>query len=345
MPPPRPLVILGPTAGGKSDLAVELAEALPKLTGFRGGEILGADSMQVYKHLDAGTAKPPAHLRQRAPHHLIDLVEPTQRFTVRDWLDHAEACIADCQNRGVHPIVVGGTNLYLKALLEGLMDGPDHDPAYRTTLAERAQQDLHAELQNVDPAAAARIAPNDRQRLTRALEVFKLTGQPLSTLQAQWQDKPPDTYRHQPILIGLTWTADDINPRINLRVKAMFKPESVDPQLAADVCLNGESLPDEVLRLDDANQLGPQAREALGYKQCLAALRPVKHPDLADPKLQTLDDAIERTKILTRRFAKQQRTWLKRFAGVHWIAQPNAGPIPLLSEATQRIAAALTSPR
>ncbi|MEM1446608.1 MAG: tRNA (adenosine(37)-N6)-dimethylallyltransferase MiaA [Planctomycetota bacterium] len=325
MPPPRPIVILGPTAGGKSDLAVQLAEALPDITG-QSGEVLGADSMQVYRHLDAGTAKPPPALRQRVPHHLIDLVEPTQRFTVRDWLNHAEQTIADCQHRGVHPIVVGGTNLYLKALLEGLMDGPDHDPQLREAFALRTPQDLHAELKTIDPDAAERIAPNDRQRLTRALEVSKLTGQPISAMQEQWQDQPPDTYRHDPILLGLHWPAEAINPRINLRVKAMFQPDRVDPQLAADVCLNGESLPDEVQRLDDTNLLGPQAREALGYKQSLAALRPDQHPDLADPKLQTLDDAMERTKVLTRRFAKQQRTWLKRFAGVCWINMPNHNP-------------------
>ena len=350
-------MILGPTAGGKSDLAVALAEALPARTGFR-GEVLGADSMQVYRHLDAGTAKPPPALRTRIPHHLIDLVEPTQRFTVRDWLDAAEARIADCQCRGMHPIVVGGTNLYLKALLEGLMDGPDHDPDFRATLTQRTPQDLHAQLTRVDPQAASRIAPNDRQRLTRALEVFHATGRPISELQTQWSplqspksdarrhaarsdnaeepDAPLRTsnfglrtspYRHDPILIGLHWPAEAINPRINLRVKAMFKPGTVDPQLAADVCLNGESLPDEVLRLDDADLLGPQAREALGYKQCLAVLRPGKHPDLADPKLNTLDDAMERTKVLTRRFAKQQRTWLKRFAGVHWIDMPCEQPI------------------
>ncbi|MEM7576110.1 MAG: tRNA (adenosine(37)-N6)-dimethylallyltransferase MiaA [Planctomycetota bacterium] len=332
---PRPLVILGPTAGGKSDLAVALSEALPKLTGFRGGEVLGADSMQVYRHLDAGTAKPPGPLRQRVPHHLIDLVEPTERFTVRDWLNHAEQTLADCQARGVHPIVVGGTNLYLKALLEGFMDGPDHDPQLRADFAKRTPQELHAQLQQVDPDAAERIAPNDRQRLTRALEVFALTGEPISAMQAQWQDQPPNTYRHDPILIGLQWRAEAINPRINLRVKAMFKPDTVEPELAAETCINGESLPDEVLRLDDAHQLGPQAREALGYKQCLATLRPEKYPDLADAKLETLEDAMERTKVLTRRFAKQQRTWLKRFANVHWIDMPRDRPTEQAIEAVQ----------
>ena len=316
--PPRPVVILGPTAGGKSTLAVQLAEQLPA-----GGEIVGADSMQVYRHLDAGTAKPTPDERKRVPHHLVDLVEPTHRFTVRDWLDHAERAIADIQQRGKHPVIVGGTNLYLKALLEGLMEGPDHDADFRATLAPQTPQQLHEQLGQVDPAAAERIAPNDRQRLTRALEVFHLTGQPLSAMQSQWQDAPPDRYRFDPVLIGLRWAVDDINPRINLRVKAMFTPDKVDPELAAAVCIQGEALPDEVKRLETQALLGPQAREALGYKQVLAALFPDKYPDLADSKIKNLDDAMERTKILTRRFAKQQRTWLKRFVGVRWIDMPH----------------------
>ncbi len=314
MPPPRTIVILGPTAGGKSDLAVELCERLPA-----GGEVVGADSMQVYRRLDAGTAKPEPALRQRAPHHLIDLVEPTQRFTVRDWLDHAERVIADIQQRGRHPVVGGGTNLYLKALLEGLMDGPDHDADFRASLEPFTPPELHERLKERDPAAAERIQPNDRQRLTRALEVFHLTGQPISELQQQWDDTPPDTYRFDPVLIGLRWSPEEINPRINLRVKAMFNPASVAPDVARAVCINGESLPDEVQRLESAGQLGPQAREALGYKQTLTALGAA---DLHDQRIKTLDDAMERTKVLTRRFAKQQRTWLKRFVGVNWIDMP-----------------------
>ncbi len=371
MPAPRVLVILGPTAGGKSALAVSLCERLPAVTGHA-GEVVGADSMQVYRHLDAGTAKPTPDERRRVPHHLIDLVEPTERFTVRDWLDHADAAIADIQRRGKHPVVVGGTNLYLKALLEGLMEGPDHDADFRATLADFTPPQLHEKLKAVDPTGAERIQPNDRQRLTRALEVFHLTGRPISELQTQWTDggwrmadggwaernagiketsdtpedastpsrsKPPflhppsaihhppsPGYRHDPVLIGLRWPVEAINPRINLRVKAMFTPGSVEPELAEAVCIGGESLPDEVCRLDDAGLLGPQAREALGYKQTLAALRPEKHPDLADARIRSLDDAMERTKVLTRRFAKQQRTWLKRFRGVHWIDMPCDDP-------------------
>ncbi len=340
---PRPIVILGPTAGCKSDLAAQLAEHL-------GGQVLGADSMQVYKHLDAGTAKPPPALRKRVPHHLVDVVEPTQRFTVHDWLKRADATIAQVQSSGGTPVVVGGTNLYLKALLEGLFDGPGQDDAFRASLTALPDAELHQRLAAIDPPAAARIAPADRQRLTRALEVHHLTGQPISGLQQQWSESgsgqwgagsgeitSPNTphsphptahyppYRHDPILLGLRWPAEAINPRINLRVKAMFTPDKVDPELAAAVCIGGESLPDEVRRLVAEGRLipGSQAAEALGYKQVLAALYPDSFPGAADRLIHTLDDAFERTKILTRRFAKQQRTWLKRFRGVRWIDMPH----------------------
>jgi len=301
-------VILGPTAGGKSEMAVRLAEAAP-----HGGQVIGADSMQVYRHLDAGTAKPSADFRRRVPHHLIDIVEPHQRFTVHDWLARADAVIEQIQAAGQTPIVVGGTNLYLKALLEGLFDGPGRDEALRATLADLPSRTLHQRLQAIDPDAAARIAPADRQRLTRALEVHHLTGEPISALQQQWDDRPPTAYRHDARLIGLRWPVEAINPRINQRVKAMFFPEKVPPEVAADVCIRGQSLPDEVRRLVDEQRLGTdataQANQAIGYKQCLAALRGT----------MSWDDAFEKTKIATRRFAKQQRTWLKRFAHVTWL--------------------------
>ena len=324
-------MILGPTAGGKSELAVGLAE-------LTGGEVIGADSMQVYRHMDAGTAKPSVALRRRAPHHLIDIVEPTERFTVADWLEGAENLIGRLQSPGVSPIVVGGTNLYLKALLEGMFDGPPADEAFRASLAEVSAQDLHRKLAAVDGEAADRIKPNDRKRIVRALEVYESTGRPISQLQTQWGGATPPlsgrpagppappaspAYHHNPILIGLSWPTDVINRRINLRVKAMFAPESVSPELACEICPNGESLPDEVRRLESAGLLGPQARQALGYKQVLEHVAGES----------TLDKAFEKTKILTRRFAKSQRTWLRRFGGVFWLEAGEKPHSALLSEA------------
>ncbi len=325
----RPILVLGPTAGGKSEFAVELAERLSA-----GGEVIGADSMQVYRHLDAGTAKPSAELRRRVPHHLIDVVEPTERFTVHDWLHRAEACIAEVRSRGRHPIVVGGTNLYLKALLEGMFDGPARDPALRRQLGAMPLQELHDRLGRVDPEAAERIHPNDRKRLVRALEVYELTGTPISRWQAQWQDAPGGSiqadggprYRHDPLMIGLRWPTELINRRINARVKAMFEPPgSSDEAGRQDTAARPESLPEEVRRLEAAGKLGPQAREALGYRQVL------EH--LADPGRVTLDDALEQTKIQTRRFAKQQRTWMKHYVGVRWLEAAGRSAAELADEA------------
>ncbi len=306
MPPmltARPILILGPTAGGKSELAVAVAERL-------GGEVLGADSMQVYRHMDAGTAKPEPDLRARAPHHLIDIVEPTERFTVHDWLTRAEPLVDGLRARGATPVIVGGTNLYLKALLEGLFEGPGQDAAFRAAMEAEPLPALRERLLAIDPAAAGRIDANDRRRMTRALEVHRLTGRPISALQTQWEPGP--AYRFDPVLIGLHWPAEAINPRINARVKQMFFPDD-----------GSESLPDEAARLEAAGLLGSQAREALGYKQVLQALRGEV----------SMGDAMERTKIETRRFAKQQRSWLKRYRGVRWLDAPGRAGRDLADEA------------
>lgn len=314
----RPIVILGPTAGGKSDLAVELAERVPG-----GGEVIGADSMQVYRHMDAGTAKPPNELRDRVPHHLVNIVEPTERFTVADWLGRADTLIADLKTNGKTPIIVGGTNLYLKALLEGMFDGPGQDEAFRATLEGIEGPELHKRVGEVDPEAAERISPNDRKRLVRALEVHHMTGETISSRQQQWVDNPDRTYRHDPVMLGMHWPVEEINPRINLRVRAMFYPDKVDASLAAAACPNGESLPDETGRLYEAGLLGEQAREALGYKQIIEHLE-------GDA---TLEEAFERTKVLTRRFAKQQRTWLRRFQQVSWLPAESMSPAELAERA------------
>jgi len=278
------IIILGPTAGGKTALSIECANSLQY-----SGEIISADSMQVYRHMDIGTAKPTLEERAQAPHHLVDMVDPTEPFTVDQWYDLSEQTIGEIRSRGHWPIVVGGTNLYARILLEGMFKGPPADEEYRTILADIETGDLHRQLQEVDAIAAKRIHPNDRKRLTRALEVFHSTGTPISELQKQWSDtgEVDDTARPNTIIIGLNWPVDQINRRINKRVKTMME----------------QGFLEEVQALYNANQLGRQAREALGYKQLIAHL---------DGRMD-LDDAIERIKIETRRFARKQRTWLKRF--------------------------------
>jgi len=319
--PPKPIVILGPTAGGKSALAVALAQQLD-------GQIIGADSMQIYRHMDAGTAKPTHEERKAVPHHLIDIAEPTEPYSVNDWLSDAQQTIDQLISQKKQPIIVGGTNLYLKALLEGLFEGPSSDSALRDELASLAGPELHERLVKVDPASAERIHMNDTKRLTRALEVYQLTGKPISEWQQQWQNNPADqNYTERFHLVGLQWPTPAINERINLRVKAMFHPQKVEPELAKAVCLNGESLPDETSRLQAAGLLGEQARQALGYKQVLEAIA----------GQMTMDDAFEKTKIQTRRFAKNQRTWLKRFVGVHWLDCKNSPITDLAKQAISHI--------
>ena len=326
-PQPRPIVLLGPTAGGKSALAVALAERL-------GGAVVSADSMQIYKRMDAGTAKPAVSLRQRVSHYLIDIVEPTERFTVSDWLTQAEATIAELQRHAVVPIVVGGTNLYMRALLEGMFEGPGSDATFRASLEPVPGEQLHARVASVDPEAADRISPNDRKRLIRALEVYHLTGRPISQWQRQWQEQRAGPYRYAPDLVGLHWPSELLNRRINARVKAMFYPDSVEPAAAAEACPNGESLPAETARLAEAGWLGPQARQALGYKQVLGHLE-------GD---WSLAEAFEQTKIQTRRFAKQQRTWMRRFRGVHWLAMSELETDRWLEVALEQTLAAIDRP-
>lgn len=280
-------VICGPTAGGKSALAVALAQHL--IARGQQAQIVTADAFQVYRGLDIGTAKPTLAERADITHHLIDLVEPTDRFTVDDWLSRAEALIADLRGRGVVPIVVGGTHLYVKALMEGLFEGPPPDAALRAELTAMDPHARRAELERVDPAAAQRIHFNDERRTVRALEIFRQTGRPISNWQRQWRDVGGG--RPDARLIVLEWPVEALNRRINARVKAMMDA----------------GLLEEVRGLHAEGRLGPQAGEALGYKQLVAYL------DLAAAgKRPSLEDAVERIKIDTRRFAKNQRTWLRR---------------------------------
>ncbi|MCA9281470.1 MAG: tRNA (adenosine(37)-N6)-dimethylallyltransferase MiaA [Phycisphaerales bacterium] len=301
MLPPMP-VIVGPTAGGKTALAVAIAQRL--IDKKSGGEVVSADSMLIYRGMDIGTAKPTAEEQAGVPHHLIDIVEPSDSFSVDQWLARAEACITDIRARGLVPIVVGGTHLYAKALLEGLFDAPKPDPAIREQLSAMDPAARRAELERVDPQAAQRIHPNDTRRTIRALEVFRQTGKPISEHQGQWD---AGKVRPDALLVGLEWPISVINQRINARVKRMARAGLID----------------EVRALLDANRLGPQAREAVGYKQLI---------DFVDGKTAE-EDALERIKIETRRLAKNQRTWLRRLRTV-----PNSIWIPMEGKAPEEAA-------
>ena len=297
-------VIVGPTAGGKSALAVDAALAMD-------GEIVTADAFQVYRGMDIGTAKPTAADRRGVPHHLIDIVDPGERFTLADWLAAAERAVAGILARGRTPVVVGGTHLYIKAFLEGMFEGPAQDEVVREELRRLTHADLRAELERVDPGAARRLHPNDQRRSIRAIEVFRLTGKPISEHQQQWDRE--DHRRRDCALVGIEWPAEEINRRINARVRGMVECGFVD----------------EARGLWQSGRLIGQAREALGYKQLAEHLE----------GRTTLEEALERIKIETRRFAKNQRTWMRRLRlvpGAVWIdaaASPPAQWVGLVRQA------------
>lgn len=287
--PLRPLipVIAGPTAGGKTDLAIACAK-LAEASGLTPhAAVISADAFQVYRGLDIASAKPSMDERQGVPHHLIDIVEPTEPFTVAQWLELATQKIDEIEAAGGWPIIAGGTHLYIKALIDGLFEGPPADKALRERLRTMPAAERRAELERVDPAAARRIHPADERRTIRALEVHRLTGTPISDHQNQW-DSGTGPLADRLLLVTIQWPTGAINARINARVKAMVQAGLVE----------------ETRHLWEANRLGHQAAQALGTKQILA------HLQSGFP----LDSAIERTKIETRRFAKNQRTWLRRLA-------------------------------
>jgi tRNA dimethylallyltransferase len=281
---PSIYAIIGPTASGKSDLAMGLARQL-------GGEILSVDSMQVYRGMDVGTAKPSAQEQRDVRHHLIDVVDPTESFTAARFVEMADAIIADARSRNVPLIAVGGTPLYYKVLFEGMFEGPGADETVRAKLRALPNEELHRRLLEADPAAAARIHVNDTRRLVRALEVLELTGKPISSLQTDWESPQP---RHDARWIGLSWDKDAVNRRINARVKAM---------LAAGWVEEVRSL------LTRYGTLSKTAAEATGYAELIEHVQ----------GNTSLDDAAERIKIATRQLARRQMKWFKRFPNVQWL--------------------------
>ena len=282
------ILILGVTASGKGRLAFELAEAL-------GGEIISIDSMKVYRRMDIGTAKPPREARERVKYHLIDVAEPSESFSVGRFCEMAVEAIEQLQSRDKPIIAVGGTALYIKALLYGLFQGPGADEQVREELRRRAEADglerLYGRLAEIDPVAAERIRPNDVRRIIRALEVYEITGKPISSFQKQWDVH--DT-KHDWRIVGLRREKAEENKRINTRVKKMI----------------GDGLVDEVKSLlAEKKPLSRQARSAIGYGQIIDYLE----------DRTSLEDAVELIKKNTRRFAKNQRTWFRTFEEVKWL--------------------------
>jgi tRNA dimethylallyltransferase len=278
------LILTGPTGSGKTEIAVELAERL-------GAEIISMDSMAVYRGMDIGTAKPGPELRRRVPHHLLDVLDPWESGSVAWWLQQAATYAEDIQRRGRRVLFAGGTPMYLKALLRGLFDGPPADLELRERLLREADMAggrvLHERLSQVDPAAAARLHPNDRRRIIRALEVWHLTGKPLSSWQKEWSRArdcadPAGMAR----VLCLELPRSELYARIDARVEHMIAAGLVEEVRAL------RRLPHPISRA---------ARQALGYKELFAHL----------DGQGSLDQAVVQIKTRSRNFAKRQLTWFR----------------------------------
>lgn len=303
---PNIILLLGVTASGKTSVALGLADSL-------GAEIVSVDSMQVYRRMNIGTAKATAEERRLVPHRLIDVAEPSESFTAARFADLADAAIAGIHANGRRPLVVAGTPLYLMSLMYGMFEGPSADADHRAELRRQADDQgvaaLHRRLASVDPQAAERIHPNDYKRIERALEVHHLTGRPLSELQTQWA---AETLRYPATIVGIRRTKEDASRRINARVKAM-----IDAGLVDEV----RSL------LAEPDGLSTQARQALGYAQIIAHL---------DGQM-SLADAVEQIKIQTRRLAKHQRTWFRKFPTARWLDVEEDEPAASVCERLEQL--------
>ena len=288
-------MIVGPTGAGKTRLAMQLAE-------HTGGEVVSADSQQVYAGMDIGTGKVTADERARVPHHLLDVVRPDQEMTAQRFVELADRAVAEVRARGKAVIVCGGTGLYVRALLLGLFAGPPASPELREELSEIARRSgtaaLHAELTRIDPASAARIDRNDAKRIIRAVEVFRLTGEPMSVHQARHDHRslPP---RYDARVVGLAPEREALYRAIDQRVDAMI-----------DGGLEGE-----VARLRTQGYLPPlRSQQAIGYAEL---------HDAADGRVER-GRAIELIKRNSRHYARRQLSWYRGDAAIAWHPDPGA---------------------
>jgi tRNA dimethylallyltransferase len=288
----RLLVLSGPTASGKTSLALFLARTFPL-------EIVNADSLQVYRGMDVGTAKASLAERRAVPHHLVDVADPDEEYDAGRFVADAERAIREIRGRGKFPLVTGGTGMYIRALLRGL-DPLPKDPATRETLARRFEKEggeaLHAELRALDPLSAASIHPSDRVRLLRALEVAAITGEPPSGLKRRWSE-PGRKFRI--LFIAISVERKELHRRIDARVEEMIR----------------KGLVEEVRGLLSKGY-GPDLKpmRSLGYRHVVSFLSGAA----------SLAEAIDEMKRDTRRYARRQATWLSREPEAVWIGAENA---------------------
>ena len=284
---PRVIVIVGPTASGKTSLSIELAKEL-------NGEIISADSMQIYKKMTIGTAKPTEDEMQGIPHHMIDIIEPNEDFNVAMYRKMAEEKIEEILSKNKTPIIVGGTGLYVDTLVNGIeFQEIENDFEYRKQLEEQVQINgidwLFGELQKVDPDAAKVIEKNNVRRVIRALEIFKVTGKTKTEIDKESIKGSKYDY----IIFGLLWDREELYNRINLRVDIMLK----------------DGLIEEVKSLVQKEGFSKTALQGLGYKEVV---------DYLEEKM-SYEEMIEKIKMETRRYAKRQMTWFKRNKDILWL--------------------------
>lgn len=283
------IAVVGPTGSGKTEFAISLCERI-------GGEIVSADSVQIYRGFDIGSAKPTPAERVRVPHHLIDELDPLDRADAARFVGLAEARIADIVSRGKRPVICGGTFLWVRALIYGLAPAPGADPAIRARhqleAGEHGRERLHARLAAIDPASHRRLNPNDLVRVSRALEVYELTGQPLSELQAKHGFREP---RYPAQLVAVRRERAELDHRIRRRVVQMFERGWLE----------------EVRALLDSGSGEAHALGSVGYRQVAAAVR----SGAAIDRAQLIDGVI----VATRVFVRRQMTWL-RDEPVRWLA-------------------------
>ena len=302
---PKLLVICGPTASGKTALGVALAQAI-------GGEVVSADSMQIYRRMDIGTAKPTAAEMGGVPHHMLDVADPAEDYSVARYVHDADACVRDILSRGKRPVVVGGTGLYIDNLIAG-RDFAPFTGAWREKLQARAREEglpaLHEELRRIDPDRAEKLHPNDEKRILRALEVWYETGETITAHDQRTRSLPP---RYDALRVCLNFSRrEDLWARIDRRVD----------QMMADG-LEGE------VRALLASGVPPAATamQAIGYKEFAAALRGE----------ETMDQAVDQVKLRSRQYAKRQLTWFRRTSGLRWVVWEKT---PDLSEGRQKVTA------
>jgi tRNA dimethylallyltransferase len=287
--------LTGPTAAGKTKIGVELATRL-------NAEIVSLDSMTLYAEMDIGTAKPTLEDRGRVPHHLLNLLTPDEEFSLSDYIDAAHAVIREIKGRGREVLFVGGTPLYLKALLRGVYQGPPADWEFRKQVEEELRtlpvEALHRRLEVIDPLLAAKLHPNDKRRIIRGLEVFKQTGQRLSHLQTQFDEGRPAS---QARVFVLAWPREELHRRIDARVEQMF----------------AAGLVEEVRKLvTKYGKLSRTAVQAVGYREVVEWLGEEVGGQRSEVRNREAESArlvacIERVKARTRQFARRQETWFR----------------------------------